>query len=100
VAQRMHELGVRIALGAQAGDVVRLVVSQGLRFALIGIAVGGGIAFFAGKWIQPLLFQQSARDPVVFGVVAALLLAVALFASLFPARKAAQADPNSALRAD
>ncbi len=100
VAQRMHELGVRIALGAQAGDVIRLVVSQGLRFALTGIAVGATLAFFAGTWLQPLLFQQSARDPLVFGGVATLLLAVALLASLFPARKAAQADPNTALRTD
>jgi ABC-type antimicrobial peptide transport system permease subunit len=100
VAQRMHELGVRIALGAQTRDLVRLVVSQGIRFAVVGILLGAGLAFFAGKWIQPLLFQQSARDPLVFGTVASLLLMVALLASFLPARKAAAADPNSALRAD
>jgi putative ABC transport system permease protein len=100
VAQRMHELGVRIALGAQSGDVIRLVVGQGLRFALVGILLGGALAVLAGKWIQPLLFQQSARDPWVFGAVASVLLIVALLASGFPARKAAHADPNSALRAD
>ena len=100
VAQRMHELGVRIALGAQTRDLVRLVVSQGIRFAVVGILLGAGLALLAGKWIQPLLFQQSASDPLVFGSVATLLLVVALLASFLPARKAAAADPNSALRAD
>jgi predicted permease len=100
VAQRMHELGVRIALGAQTGDLIRLVVTQGVRVALIGIGVGGAIAFAAGTQIQPLLFQQSARDPVVFGIVGGVLLIVALVASLAPARRAAKADPNLALRSE
>jgi len=100
VAQRMHELGVRIALGAQAKDVVRLVVGQGVRFALVGVTLGLGLALIAAKWIQPLLFQQSARDPGTYAVVAALLLAVALLASALPARRATRADPNSALRTD
>jgi len=100
VAQRMHELGVRIALGAQARDVVRLVVGQGVRFALIGVTLGLALALLAAKWIQPLLFQQSARDPVTYGVVAGILLLVALLASVLPARRAMRADPNSALRTD
>jgi ABC-type antimicrobial peptide transport system permease subunit len=100
VAQRMHELGVRIALGAQAKDVVRLVVGQGVRFALVGVTLGLGLALIAAKWIQPLLFQQSARDPATYGLVAVLLLAVALLASALPARRATRADPNSALRTD
>jgi ABC-type antimicrobial peptide transport system permease subunit len=100
VAQRRHELAVRIALGAQAHDVVRLVVGQGVRFALAGVAIGLGLALLAARWIQPLLFQQSARDPATYGVVAAILLAVALVASALPARRATRADPNSALRAD
>jgi predicted permease len=100
VAQRMHELGVRIALGAQAQDVVRLVIGQGLRFALVGVTLGLGLALIAAKWIQPLLFQQSARDPVTYGVVAGILLLVALLASVLPARRAMRADPNSALRTD
>jgi len=98
VAQRMHEIGVRIALGAQSRDVVRLVVGQGVRFAVAGVALGLGLALLAGKWIQPLLFHQSARDPATFGAVAALLLAVALVASTMPAVRATRADPNSALR--
>jgi ABC-type antimicrobial peptide transport system permease subunit len=96
----MHELGVRIALGAQARDVVRLVVGQGVRFALIGVTLGLALALLAAKWIQPLLFQQSARDPVTYGVVAGILLLVALLASVLPARRAMRADPNSALRTD
>jgi predicted permease len=100
VAQRMHELGVRIALGASSGRLIRLVVSQGVRLALAGIAVGAALAFLAGKWLQPILFQQSARDPLVFGFVAGLLLVVAILASLVPARRASRADPNAALRAE
>ena len=100
VAQRMHELGIRIALGAQSGDVVRLVVGQAIRFAVIGLLLGLALSLFAAKWIEPLLFQQSARDPVTYALVAALLLLVALAASAMPARRATRADPNSALRTD
>jgi predicted permease len=100
VAQRMHELGVRIALGAQSGDLVRLVVGQGVRFAIAGVAIGLGLAAFAGRWIQPLLFDQSARDPAVYALVGGLLLVVAMIASGVPAARATRADPNSALRAE
>jgi putative ABC transport system permease protein len=100
VAQRMHELGVRIALGAQGRDVVRLVVGQGLRFAIAGVAVGCLLALAAARWIQPLLFQQSATDPVVFGVVGILLIAVAVVASTVPAVRATRADPNTVLRVE
>ncbi|MEX2154192.1 MAG: ABC transporter permease [Gemmatimonadaceae bacterium] len=100
VAQRMHELGVRIALGAQARDVVQLVIGQGVRFALAGVAVGSALALVAARWIQPLLFQQSARDPAVFGLVGFLLMAVALFASAIPALRATRADPTTVLRTE
>ena len=100
VAQRMHELGVRIALGAQAADVMRLVVGQGVRFALLGVTIGLGLALVGAQWIQPLLFRQSARDPVTYGTVAVLLLSVALVASVVPAVRAARADPNAALRGE
>jgi len=100
VAQRMHELGVRIALGAQGRDVVRLVVGQGVAFALAGVVIGLGVALVAARWIQPLLFQQSAKDPVTYAAVAGLLLLVALVASAVPARRATRADPNTALRSD
>jgi predicted permease len=100
VAQRMHELGVRIALGAQTGNLIRLVMAQALRVAVIGIVVGMAIALLASSRIQPLLFQQSARDPVVFGIVAGALLFAALAAAAAPARRAAKADPNVSLRSD
>jgi hypothetical protein len=100
VAQRMHEIGVRIALGAQSRDVVRLVVSQGMGFALAGVLLGGALAFFAARWVQPLLFEQSARDPVVYVSVASLLVLVAIMASWVPAVLATRADPNLTLRAD
>jgi putative ABC transport system permease protein len=100
VAQRMHELGVRIALGAQSRDLVKLVVGQGIRFAVAGVAVGLGLALLAARWIQPLLFRQSAKDPATYAEVAALLVLVALLASWVPALRATRADPNTALRSD
>jgi putative ABC transport system permease protein len=100
VAQRRQELAVRIALGAAAADVIRLVVGEGLRFAVAGAVVGGAIALIAGRWIAPLLFNQSARDPLVFGTVTAVLLIVSVGASIIPAIRSARVDPNSALRAE
>jgi ABC-type antimicrobial peptide transport system permease subunit len=100
VTQRMHELGVRIALGAQSGDVVRLVISQGMKFALAGTIVGAVLALWAARFVEPLLFQQSARDPVVFVGVALILLLVAAAASTGPALRATRADPNQTLRSE
>ena len=100
VAQRMHELSVRVALGARSGDVGRLVIGQGVRLALAGLAIGGAISLAASRWIQPLLFQQSARDPAVFAIVAVMLLFVALVASAVPAVRAMRADPNAVLRSE
>ncbi len=100
VAQRMHELGVRIALGAQPWDVVKLVVGQAVAFAIAGVMIGLGVAVLAARWIQPLLFRQSATDPAIYGGVGALIIVVALLASAVPARRATRADPNAALRSD
>jgi hypothetical protein len=100
VAQRKRELAVRVALGAVAGDVMRLLVAEGVRFAVYGVVVGGAIALVAGPWIAPLLFNQSARDPVVFGIVAGVLLFVAVVASAIPAMRGARVDPNTALRTE
>jgi len=100
VAQRMHELAVRVALGAQRNDVVRLVVGQGIAFAVAGVSIGLLLAFLAARWIQPLLFQQSATDPLTYSAVAGIVLLVALMASAIPAARATRADPNAALRAD
>jgi putative ABC transport system permease protein len=98
VSQRRQELAVRMALGAAASDVLRMVVGDGLRFALSGVLVGGVIAWYAGRWIAPLLFDQSAHDPVVFGFVTGALLVVAITASAIPAIRGARMDPNDALR--
>ncbi len=100
VGQRMQELGIRVALGAQASSIVGIVVGQGLQLALIGVAAGTAFALAAARWFQPLLFHESARDPLVYGLVAAVLMIVALAASAMPALRAAGADPNTALRSD
>jgi len=100
VAQRTHELGVRVALGAQMGDLIRLVVSEGVKLGAIGVGIGAAVALASGRWIAPLLFKESPRDPVIFGVVAAVLLSVTVVASFIPARRAARVDPNRALRSD
>jgi predicted permease len=99
VAQRMHEMGVRVALGAQVRDIRRLVLVQGLRVAAVGVAGGTIIALMTGKFVAPMLFETSPRDPVVFGAVIVVLLAVATVASLVPARRATRADPLAALHA-
>ena len=100
VAQRRHEMGVRIALGARAGDVVRLVVSGGLRVVSAGAVLGMCLALASGRWLGPLLFQVSPRDPLVFSAVAVVLIGVALFASAIPAIRASHVDPVTSLRAD
>jgi predicted permease len=100
VTGRMHELGVRVALGAQPSAVVRLVVGQGLRFAVIGVSVGLALALVASRWVQPLLFKLSARDPFTYGAIGLSMLLVAIAASWAPAVRASRADLNAALRAD
>jgi predicted permease len=99
-AQRTHELGIRRALGAQAGDVMRLVVTDGLRVALVGVVIGIGAALWAGKWVEPLLFEVSSRDPAVFVAVALTLVLVAAIASWIPAVRASKVEANTALRAE
>jgi predicted permease len=98
VAQRMHELAIRVALGARATNIVRLVVSQAFSFAGAGVALGIGISLVLARWVQPLLFGESARDPLIFGGVAVTIGFVALIASAGPASRASRADPNTALR--
>ena len=100
VAQRMQELGVRVALGAQAPDIARLVVGQGIRFAVAGVTLGTVLALFAARWVQPLLYAQSAKDVTVYGGVASTLIIVALLASAIPARRAVRVDPNAVLRSE
>lgn len=100
VSQRLHELGVRIALGARAGHIVRLVVAQGLGYAAAGVAVGLALAAVASRWVEPLLYRASGRDPVTYGAVAALMMVVGLVAGAVPSIRAVRADPNRALRVD
>jgi ABC-type antimicrobial peptide transport system permease subunit len=100
VTQRTHEMGVRAALGARRGDLLRLVVGEGMRIAVIGIILGAAASLAAGKFLSALLFGVTARDPGTFVVVATVLLAVAAVASVIPAWRAARADPTTALRAD
>jgi predicted permease len=100
VAQRTRELGVRLALGASAAHVVRLIVSSGLRLVVAGIVLGGVAALWAAPMMESLMFEASPRDPLVFGSVAAVLLAVAIVASMAPAMRALRLDPNVTLRGD
>ncbi|MGQ0735248.1 MAG: ADOP family duplicated permease [Acidobacteriota bacterium] len=100
VNQRSREIGVRIAVGARAADVVRLVVRDGLGVALAGVLVGVAISLAGGRWIAGLLFDVSPRDPAVFTAVAVLLLAAALVSALVPSRRATRVDPVVAMRVE
>ena len=100
VAQRNHEIGVRIALGAQASNIVTLVVRNSASMAAIGVVIGTVIVLLTGRFIQPLLFETSPRDPVVLGGVAGALLTVAVLASSVPALRAKRVDPITALKAE
>jgi putative ABC transport system permease protein len=98
VARRTQEIGVRVALGAQRNDVVRLIVGEGARLALIGVAVGIAASFAATRLMSSLLFGIGSTDLLTFVSVAALLFVVALTASYVPARRAMRVDPIVALR--
>jgi predicted permease len=100
VAQRRHELGVRLALGAAKGGIVRLVVTESVRFAVFGLALGCVVSLAGSRWIAPLLFKESPRDPAVFATVTLVLLFVAIAASWIPALRAAGVDPKMALQSD
>ena len=100
VAQRTQEIGVRLALGARFGDVMRMVLLEGVRVTVAGVAAGAALALLLGRYFEPLLFQTRAANPAVMLIVAGVLVAVAAAASAVPAWRAASVDPNVALRAD
>jgi predicted permease len=98
VSQRKREIGIRLALGAQGGDVLQLVLKQGAKLALVGVVIGIGAAFGLTRLMTNLLFGVTAHDPMTFAAVAALLVLVALLACYIPARRAMLVDPIVALR--
>jgi putative ABC transport system permease protein len=100
VEQRTGEIGVRMALGAQTRDVLRLVVNQGMKPVVIGLAIGIASAFALGRLIASQLFEVSAHNPALLGGATVLLAAIALIACLLPARRAALVDPVQALRTE
>ena len=100
VARRVRELGVRLALGAERTDLLRLIVGRSVRITVAGVAAAWLVAGASAPWVEPLLFRQSARSPAAYLGAAVLMLVVALAASAVPAVRGARTDPASALRGD
>lgn len=98
VTQRTHEIGIRVALGAGRGDVLRIVFAQSLKWVFAGIVVGLGASFGATRLLATLLYRISPTDPRVLSASAVLLISVALLATYIPARRAMRVDPVIALR--
>jgi putative ABC transport system permease protein len=100
VSQRVSEIGVRIALGAQGKDVVQLILGEGMKFVLLGVAIGLAAALALTRMIAQLLYDVSATDPLTFVMISALMVGIALLACYIPARRATKVDPMIALRAE
>jgi ABC-type antimicrobial peptide transport system permease subunit len=98
IAQRTHEIGIRMALGAHAGDVLRMVVREAVVLVALGIVVGGAGALALSRVMESLLYEVSATDPATLAVVVALLTVVGAAAAWIPARRATRVDPLIALR--
>jgi ABC-type antimicrobial peptide transport system permease subunit len=100
VAERTREIGVRMALGATAGAVRRLVVSQGAKVVLAGTVLGIAAALASTRLLKSLLYEVSALDPVVFVAMSLMMMAIGMVASYVPARRASRVDPIESLRND
>ena len=98
VTQRTHELGIRMALGASSGDILKMVVGQGFKLSLVGAVLGLIGAYAATRLLSSLLFNVSTTDTMIFVVIPVLLTVIALLASYIPARRATKVDPIIALR--
>jgi putative ABC transport system permease protein len=98
VAQRTHEIGIRMALGASSADVLGLIVGNAMRLTLIGIVIGLGAAFALTRLMENMLYEVKATDPFTFAAISILLALVAAAASYLPARRATRIDPMDALR--
>src|SRR5262249_4710972 len=98
VTQRTRELGIRMALGADRGSVLRMVIVRGIRLAMVGCALGAVASFISARWLGSLLYHVSARDPATFIAGAGVIALAAMLASYFPARRATRVDPMVALR--
>jgi putative ABC transport system permease protein len=100
VAQRRQEIGVRMALGARRGDVLRMMMGLGVRLTLLGLFIGLVGAFALTRLMASLLFEVNAMNPLIFSIAAMALVAVAMAASYLPSRRAASIDPMQALRTE